>query len=334
MRVLDSGKAAVSWPAQERVSACRPAFLVAVALSAALTVTALETARAQPAPAETPPAAEDGQTPAEEAPPLPDKPDKPEVEKKPLWEIGIAGGAAYVPDYPASEENHFDGLALPYVIFRGKILRADEKGPVRGRFVKTDRLEFDVSVRGAFSTDSDNNKARRGMDDLDFLLAAGPRLQIRLWRPTAWSKLELELPVRAVMSFDIKGDFGYRGVLTQPELAYEHRDIFDSKIKFTAKLGPVFATEELHDYFYQVRPADVRPGRPQFDADGGYLGTELSLGLSRKLSKWFRVFAGFRGGYYEGAANQDSPLFTSNLTYSIGVGGVLSFWRSERMVED
>ncbi len=35
------------------------------------------------------------------------------LREKPAWEIGVVGGGGWLPDYPAADENHFQGLALP-----------------------------------------------------------------------------------------------------------------------------------------------------------------------------------------------------------------------------
>ena len=73
-----------------------------------------------------------------------------ERKNKPLWELGLIGIGGYVPDYPASDENRFHAIPLPYVVYRGKIFRAGDKGLVRGRFIRKDRLEFDLSLDGSF----------------------------------------------------------------------------------------------------------------------------------------------------------------------------------------
>jgi len=119
---------------------------------------------------------------------------------KPLFELGIAGGAGYVPDYPAADQSHLQYLALPYFAYRGKFLRSDEKGLLRGRFVRTRNVELDVSLSGSFAIDSDDNDARRGMPDLDYLGEVGPRLQITIARAARHAKIDLELPLRAVFS--------------------------------------------------------------------------------------------------------------------------------------
>ena len=123
-------------------------------------------------------------------------------DAKPLFELGVAGGGGYLPDYPAAGQSHFQGLVLPYLAYRGAIVRSDEKGILRGRIVRSDRFELDLSLAGSFAAESDDNDARRGLPDLDYLGEVGPRLQITLARAARDAKIELELPVRAVLSTD------------------------------------------------------------------------------------------------------------------------------------
>ena len=99
---------------------------------------------------------------------------------KPLLELGFATGGGYLPDYPAANESHSQHNALPYITYRGKFLRSDEKGLLRGRVVSTRNVELDVSLSGAFSVDSGDNDARRGLPDLDYLGEIGPRLQMTI----------------------------------------------------------------------------------------------------------------------------------------------------------
>ena len=42
---------------------------------------------------------------------------------KPLWELCVVGGGTYSPDYPAADKNSLRALALPYIVYRGDILR-------------------------------------------------------------------------------------------------------------------------------------------------------------------------------------------------------------------
>ena len=49
----------------------------------------------------------------------------------PLWEAGVFGGTAATPAYPGSSERSTRTLALPYLIYRGKVLRADRRSEER-----------------------------------------------------------------------------------------------------------------------------------------------------------------------------------------------------------
>lgn len=254
-------------------------------------------------------------------------------QEKPLWEIGVGGGAGWLPDYPAAGQNHVNAIALPYLIYRGQFLRADEKGLLRGRFVKSRDFEFDVSLSGSFSVDSDDNGARRGMPDLDYLAEVGPRLQWTIARAARWAKVDLELPLRAVFSTDLKS-VDYRGFLAQPELAYQHGNFFGTGVALKLGVSASFADEELQDYFYEVEAPFATAARPAYDADAGYMGSRLQLSLSKPFGPALRAFLAGRIDFHQGAANEDSPLFREEVTYAAGFGVVWSFFRSQQTVRE
>ena len=248
---------------------------------------------------------------------------------KPLFELGVAGGGGYIPDYPAAGESHFQGIALPFLAYRGAFLRSDEKGLLRGRLVRSDRIELDISLAGSFAAESDDNDARRGLPDLDYLGELGPRLQITLARAVRDAKIDFELPVRAVFSTDFS-DLRYRGVLAAPEIAYQHDNFGGGGLGLKLGLAASFATHELMDYFYEVEPRFATPSRPAFAARSGYLGTRLQLSGLQPLGPRWRLFLAVRGDSHHGAANRKSPLFRDRLTWAAGAGLIWSFYQSER----
>ena len=251
---------------------------------------------------------------------------------KPLFELGVAGGAGYVQDYPAADQNHGQFLALPFFAYRGKFLRSDEKGLLRGRFIRTRSVELDVSISGSFAIDSDDNDARRGLPDLNYLGEVGPRLQITVARAARDAKIDLELPLRAVFSTDLS-DLQYRGVTFSPGLAYQNERFFGpTQIKLG--IAAIFATEELMAYFYEVEPRFVTPTRPAFAADAGYLGTQVEMLASRQLFSRVRGFLAGRITSHHGATNDGSPLFRDRTTASIGAGLVISLYQSKRRERD
>jgi outer membrane scaffolding protein for murein synthesis (MipA/OmpV family) len=253
--------------------------------------------------------------------------------EKPLWELGVAAGGAWLPDYPAAGQNHFNAIGLPYIVYRGDFFRSDEKGLLRGRFVKSRDFELDVSLSGSFSADSSNNDARRGMPDLDYLVELGPRIQWTVARAAKWAKLDFELPVRAVFSTDLKS-VDYRGFLAQPELAYQHDNFLESGLALKLGVSASFADVNLQDYFYRVEPQFATPTRPAYEADAGYLGSRLQLVLTKALGPALRVFAAGRVDFHQGAANEDSPLFREDVTYGAGLGVVWSIFRSPSTVKE
>jgi outer membrane scaffolding protein for murein synthesis (MipA/OmpV family) len=241
---------------------------------------------------------------------------------KPLWEMGAGGFAGWIPDYPAAGQTTFRALAVPYIVYRGDILRVggeESRGAVSGRFFNTDKFEFDISLSAAFPVDSGNNNARRDMPDLDFLFGIGPQFIFKLINEPG-KRLNFNLQARSVYSTDFSS-VEHRGYVFNPKLSYSREHITALNLKVSTRVGPVFATEQLMDYFYTVDPEFVTPKRPAFDADAGYLGSNFSLSVSRRFNNRFRMIIGTRLGIHHGATNDDSPLFKNNLN----VGGFTAF---------
>tara|TARA_R110002167_G_scaffold171072_1_gene369074 strand:+ start:47 stop:895 length:849 start_codon:yes stop_codon:yes gene_type:complete len=247
----------------------------------------------------------------------------------PLLELGIGGGGGYVPDYPAAGQNHFNGIALPFLVYRGSFLRAGDNAVLRGRLLHNDRIDFDVSLDGSFSADSDKNDARKGMPDLDTMGELGPRLQINLARAARDAKIDLELPLRAVFSTDFTSDLSYRGIVFHPEIAYQHGNFLGTGVALKLGIGPIIADEELMGYFYDVEPRFATAGRPSYKADAGYIGSQVGLRLVRRLGDRVTLFGLANLGLHQGATNEDSPLFREDTTWSVGLGMAWSFYQSD-----
>ncbi len=254
------------------------------------------------------------------------------LKEKPLWEVGVVGGGGWLPDYPAADENHFRGIALPYIVYRGDIFRVGDGSGPRGLLVDIPWLEFNIGVDAAFPVDSSDNDAREGMDDLDYLLEAGPKVIVKLFHEDPINELDLSLATRGVISTDITNNYRYQGVTVNPAVTYRRNDLFDVDLRAIASLGATFGSDRFNDYFYEVEARDVRPDRERFRADAGYVGSELSLGLSWGVTEQLRVFGGTQIGIWTGAKNDDSPLFKDEVTFGVGGGLRWSFFASDRKV--
>ncbi|MEM6491617.1 MAG: MipA/OmpV family protein, partial [Pseudomonadota bacterium] len=145
--------------------------------------------------------------------------------------------------------------------------------------------------------------------------------------------VEFALQGRAVFSVDF-GDDGlvYRGFVVEPQARISKPGFFGEGTFATASIGPIFATEKLHDYFYEVESQFARAGRPAFDASAGYLGTEANVAAGFELTDRWSLFVGSELGIYAGAANRDSALFQDELNLSGFIGFSYTLFESERRV--
>lgn len=253
------------------------------------------------------------------------------AENLPLWAVGVVVGAGYVPQYPASDQDSFRILPLPYFTYRGEVFRSDDKGILRGRILYSDRVELDVSLAGALDVASGDSRARTGMPDLDWMGQVGPRLEVVLARAARDAHVDFELPVRAVLSTDFRS-FDYLGLLVAPEIAYQHDKLGGARVKLG--LSATFAGRALQEEFYGVPAAYATAARPEYRARSGYLGSKLQLSFTRRVSAAVRLVGAARVDFHGSAANEDSPLFLRRTTGSVGFVVVWTPLRSAATVRE
>jgi outer membrane protein len=242
----------------------------------------------------------------------------------PLWEAGVVGGGLATPAYPGASERSSRVLALPFLIYRGEVLRSDASG-IGARLLRTDRVEFDVGFAASLPAHSDAGTARAGMPDLGLLVEFGPRVKLLLADPTPTTRLRLELPLRAVM--ELHGGVRRQGTTFEPRLVWDTRESA-SPWSLDATLGLVMGDRAINRYFYEVEPRFATPDRPLYRAGAGLMLVRVGLSGSYKLSPDMRLFGFVRQESYAGAANRDSPLMKRSSGASIGVGFAWTLGRS------
>lgn len=248
----------------------------------------------------------------------------------PLWEAGVFAAGLTQPAYPGAEERASLVLGLPFFIYRGEYLRVD-RSTVGVRAIKTGRTELDVGFSASLGSRSADIEARRGMDDLGFLLEFGPRLKINLGDHfEGSSESKIQLPVRGV--FDANDHLNYRGI------AFEPQWVNDVQITqgwlVSSNFGAVFGNRQLAETFYRVTPSEATPTRPAYEAVGGLIALRASFFLSRLLTPELRFFSYLRFDSLEGAANHSSPLVRRDSGWSLGLGLAWTLARSERSARD
>lgn len=263
-------------------------------------------------------------------------PSVPAGEEVPLWELGFGAGALHIPDYPASSQNRVRGIALPYAIYRGEVLRLGDGQAARAVAAESPWYELSMSFDAAFDANSDNNRARQGMPDLDFMFEAGPQVIFKLgdyrFENGGRSDLRLQLQTRGVFSTDFTG-IAHRGMVFEPMLRYRHYGLLSPKFDLTVSFRPVWADRKLHGYFYDVDPVFATGERMEYRAGSGYFGTHLNFYGTWHFSEKFQLFGGIQTMNHNGAANTSSPLFRQHFTTSVGLGFIWKVLESRRTVE-
>ncbi len=243
----------------------------------------------------------------------------------PLWEVGVFGGAASSPSYPGASDRSARTLLLPYLVYRGEVLRM-ERSNIGARLVHTDDVEFDLGLDASLPSNSQDTSTRQGMPDLGTLVEFGSRLKFTLMRPAPGQRLRLDLPLRAVL--EVHSGVRQQGAVFEPELRFEARDI-GAGWTLSSGASVVIGDQRLNRYFYEVAPQFATAARPAYEARAGLIATRLTFNTTKEISPDIRVFALLRLESYAGAANQNSPLHVQSSGVSVGLGLAWTLGRSE-----
>ncbi len=251
-------------------------------------------------------------------------------EEKPLWEFGMGAFAVQLPAYRGSIESRNDLLPVPYLIYRGERLKADKDG-VRGIFFESDWAEVNLSIAASPPVSSSNITARQGMPDLTPSFELGPSVDFKLWQSNAHDvKFKLFLPVRA--AFTVERDSRFIGWQFTPRLAVDVENPWGMNgWTLGALAGPVFGSQEQHDYFYGVAPQYSTASRPSYVAQAGYAGVQ-ALGALWKRYPSFWVGSFLRYDNVRGAVFENSPLVTQKSGFAGGVAVTWVFAESSKRV--
>lgn len=250
----------------------------------------------------------------------------------PLWEAGIGLAGIASPSYRGASDTRAYALPIPYVIYRGKILKADRDG-IRGIFLESKQVQVNTSLTASLPVSGDDYAPRRGMPDLKPTVEVGPSLDLRLWRSEDGRRqLDLRLPLR--LGVTVESNPQTIGWVFSPRLNLDLADPLGLKGWSLGLLaGPLFATGRYHDYFYSVDPAFAIPGRRAYAAEGGYGGLQLIAAVSKRFPRfWLGAF--LRYDSLQGAVFQDSPLVQSNQYLAIGLGVAWVLGESATRVPD
>lgn len=235
------------------------------------------------------------------------------LPEKSTWQLGIGVGGISLPHYRGSDQRAEYISPVPYLHYEGERLKLDREGG-RYYFYDSDETKLDVSTAFALPVDSDDNRARKGMPNLDANIELGPRIQFTLYQSyNKNTRLRLAIPLRAVFATDLRTTKNI-GWVFSPYLQLRYfTDGWESATSF----GPVWASEQYHDYFYEIAPQYATTERPVYNAQAGYSGSRITFTLNKRFHKYFfGLFA--RYDNLSGAVFNQSPLVKRNDSFMLG----------------
>lgn len=237
-------------------------------------------------------------------------------------EAGIALVGQASADYRGSRHYQPYAVPLPYFLYQGPIIKADEEG-LRGEFWANHRFAFNISVDGSLNGRSDNNELRAGMPKLESAFEMGPSFDINISGRNFGDGWSARFPVRAVFTLG-KSGVDYIGYLFNPRLTWRASRTFrEWETSFNA--GLLFADSTYHRYYYDVAPEFATDSRPYYSAHGGYSGMFTRLAFYRRLENW-RLGVSFRYDNLAGVQFDDSPLVETKHFTSFSFGLIRTLW--------
>jgi MipA family protein len=255
------------------------------------------------------------------------------VQQAPLWEFGLGIGALGFKDYRGSSHDNLYPVPVPYIVYRGRYLRADHDG-VRGLFLNKDWIELNLSINATTPVRSTARGPRAGMPSLRSTLEIGPSLDLHVWRSDDRDmKVDVRLPVRTALT--VQGSPKDIGWFAAPNLSLDVANVgaLQSGWNLGLSAGPLFANHRYHDYFYSVAPQYVTASRSEYRASGGYSGSQFIAAVSKRFPK-FWVGSFIRYDALNGAAFADSPLVETKNYWTFGVGIAWIIRQSTQMVDE
>lgn len=113
----------------------------------------------------------------------------------------------------AADQEYTALLPIPYFVCRGERIKVDQSG-LRSLIYHSNRLDLRLSLGASLPVNSDDNDARKGMEDIDLILEAGPTLQHTLFKNDK-HLLHADWPIRAAFTLGNQ-PFNHQGWTTTP----------------------------------------------------------------------------------------------------------------------
>ena len=194
-----------------------------------------------------------------------------------IFGVGIASVNG-VPEYIGSDESRELLLPVPYIYYNGPKMKISQSG-INGKLFNSENLYVSLSLSGAIPVNSDKNKARKGMDDIDGVIEYGPSFKYFLkGGDTKNNALFIDINFREARTFKNES----LNFSSSPSIVFRKRleeDYFLGHVSISGSFKFEFVSDKYAQTFYGVDPIFATATREQYTALGGYAGFRFNTGL-------------------------------------------------------
>ena len=221
--------------------------------------------------------------------------------------LGVGVGSAIgVPEYIGSDETRGYLLPLPYISYNGPRLKVSQSG-ITGKLFNSEKLFLSLSLSGAIPVDSDDNRAREGMEDLEAVIEFGPSLKYFFkGQENTHDAVFFDFNFRQARTLS----FDSLNINASPSLNWRKqldKTTLGGNVRLTSQMRWEFVSDDYAQYFYGVEQEYVTEDREFYRAQGGYAGYRINNSVRwQKDDHVFSFFVGYAN--ISGAKFADSPL--------------------------
>ena len=239
------------------------------------------------------------------------------VSAEVLWKLGAGIGNVTANSYPGSEQTESVTSPIPYLKVKTEWFNLDNEGLHTNWFENT-RFRLDFSFDMGLPVDSNTNKLRNGMPDLDPVGQIGPLLIYQLVEQKKL-KWQLQLPLTYAYAFDDL-DANSIGWASNPRIYFNYlHNGRNYPLDIVMSFGPMYASKDFNQYYYDVELPFVNATRAVYEADAGFSGYRLNVSVTRRMNGYWLGFYGRYQSLSE-AVFVESPLVNQKDYWFIAVG--------------
>lgn len=234
--------------------------------------------------------------------------------------LGLGIAFTHIDDYIGADESQVYILPVPYIYYQSEKFTID-RNAFEGDIFTSSRWHLALDAAGSIPVKSDKNKARKGMQDLDWIGELGPSIEYYLsGHSRSVNSVYIDVSIRKAIAtnFSKVTDAGWTSKVSLHKSYQLKSRFFGGETRIESALTALAYSDKYSQYFYSISEDEQTDTRKLYSAKGGYAGLRLSLGGTwRKNNIWVGLFTQYTN--LKNATFEDSPLVKSNSNLLAGI---------------